>query len=88
MLVHGRPVGLTLAVVASASAAWALPGGWSTRFAFVAGWVAVLGVALVPRSGGGYLVGANAEGYVLLGLGLGLLLLGIVTVRPLRPTDP
>ena len=89
ILTHHRPVGLALGVLASAATAWALPGGWSLRFSFVAGWVAVLGYVLVPRAGGGFLVGSDAPGYLLLGFGLALMLFGIVTVRPLRPpTDP
>ncbi len=87
MLAHGRTAGLLLAVVATASCALAIPGGWTARFAFVAGWVAVLAVALLPRDGGGYLVGSDARGYTLLALGLALLLFGIVTVRPLRPDE-
>lgn len=65
--------------------AWALPGGWSSRFAFTTGWVLVLAYALVPRSGGGYLIGSDVRGYTLLGFGLLLMVVGIATVRPLRP---
>lgn len=85
VLTHGRTVGLVLAIVATASVAIALPGGWWWRFAFTAGWEAVLAYALVPRDAGGYLIGADTRGYVLLGLGMVLMLYGIVTVRPLRP---
>lgn len=85
---HGRTPGLLLAVVATGATAYALPGGWGTRFAFTVGWVAVLAYALVPRPEGDYLISADAQGYVLLGLGLVLLLFGIVTLRPLRPQDP
>ena len=72
-------------VFASSAAAYALPGGWSLRFAFTAGWAAVLAYVLVPRDGGGYLIGSDPPGYVLLGFGLVLMLFGIITVRPLRP---
>lgn len=88
MLTHGRPLGLALGLVATTLGAYALPGGWSLRFAFTTSWVAVLGVALLPRSGGGYLVAADLAGYTLLGYGLVLLIAGIVTVRPLRPPPP
>ena len=79
---HARTPGLLLAVVASASAAWVLPGAWSGRFAFAVGWSAVLLYALKPRGEGDYLIAADLHGYVLLGFGLFLLLLGIGTVRP------
>lgn len=85
VLTHDRTVGLVLGLVASAAATWALPGGWSLRFAFTTGWALLLAYTLAPRPGGGYLVAADASGYVLLGYGLAQLLLGIVTVRPLRP---
>jgi hypothetical protein len=85
VFVHQRLPGLLLGLVATAAVTWALPGGWTWRFPFAAGWVAFLGYALLPRSGGGYLVASDLGGYVLLGSGLLLLVIGIVTVRPLRP---
>ncbi len=88
MVSHARTPGLLLALVATVAAAWALPGGWSTRFAFVTGWVGALAYTLVPRPEGDYLVSSDVHGYVLLGFGLALLLFGIVTVRPLRHDDP
>jgi hypothetical protein len=88
VVTHGRTVGLVLGIVATAAVAVALPGGWTWRFAFTAGWVLFLGYALLPRSGGGYLVSSDTRGYVVLVGGLLLLLVGIVTVRPLRPTSP
>jgi hypothetical protein len=88
VLTHGRPDGLALGVLASAATAWALPGGWTTRFAFTTGWIAVLAYALVPRGAGGYLIGSDPRGYLLLGFGLALMLVGIITVRPLRPRRP
>ncbi len=87
MVSHGRTTGLVLGVVATAAAAYALPGGWGTRFAFTAGWVAALAYTLVPRPEGDYLISADLNGYLLLGFGLALLLFAIVTVRPLRPHD-
>ncbi|MDO9456209.1 hypothetical protein [Nocardioides sp.] len=85
VLTHGRPTGLVLGLVASAAGAYALRGGWSLRFSFTTGWVAVLAYALLPRASGGYLIGSDARGYTLLVFGLVLMLFGIVTVRPLRP---
>lgn len=84
ILTHADPVGLPLGLLASAATAWALPGGWSLRLAFTAGWIAVLAYVLVPRGAGGFLIGADVPGYLLLGFGLVLMLFGIVTVRPLR----
>lgn len=84
VLTHGRTPGLVLGLVASVAVAWALPGGWWTRFAFTTGWVVALGYALLPRGSGGYLVGSDLRGYLLLGTGLVLMLVGIATLRPLR----
>lgn len=83
--VHGRVVGLLLALAATALAATALPGGWGTRFAFVLGWVAVVAYATQPRAEGDYVIGADPSGYLLLGFTLVLLIAALVTVRPLRP---
>lgn len=88
VLTHGRPLGLALGLVATSLGAYALPGGWSLRFAFTTSWIAMLGVTLLPRSGGGYLIASDLEGYTLLGFGLVLMIVGIVTVRPLRPPPP
>ncbi len=44
----------------------ALPGRWWGRLAFAVGWVAVVGLASVPRAEGDYLVGGDAAGYTLL----------------------
>jgi hypothetical protein len=85
VFVHQRLPGLVLGLLATAAVTWALPGGWTWRFPFAAGWVAFLGYALLPRAGGGYLVASDVRGYVLLGFGLLVLVIGIVTVRPLRP---
>lgn len=87
VLTHGRTVGLVLGLLASSAASWALPGGWSLRFAFTTGWVAVLAYALVPRGAGGYLIGSDPRGYALLGFGLALMLFGIVTAGPSRPVE-
>jgi hypothetical protein len=84
VVTHGRTTGLVLGVVASLSAAWVLPGGWTWRFSFAAGWALVLAYALVPRAAGGYLIGSDVRGYLLLATGLVLVLAGIATVRPLR----
>ena len=82
ILTHARAVGLALGVVASLSACLALPSGWRTRLAFVVGWDLMLGYVLIPRPEGDYLISGDARGYTLLGLGLVLLLIAIVTLGP------
>ena len=87
--VHGRTFGLVLALLATAAAAHALPGGWSTRGAFGLGWCGLVAVALRTRPEGDYLIGANGAGYVLLSFTILLLLYCIVTLRPgPADTDP
>ncbi len=86
MVSHGRTTGLVLGVVATAAAAYALPGGWGTR-SRSRGLGRRLAYTLVPRPEGDYLISADLNGYLLLGFGLALLLFAIVTVRPLRPHD-
>ena len=73
-MVHQRWWGLALAVAALAAAVVALPAGWWTRLPFALGFVAVLGLAMVPRGEGDYLVPGNARGYLLLAAGFVLVL--------------
>ena len=56
-------------MAAVAAAVVALPRGWWTRLPFALGFVAVLGLAMVPRGEGDYLVPGNARGYLLLAVG-------------------
>ena len=85
VMVHQRWWGLLLAVAAVAAAAVALPPGWSTRLPFAFGFVAVLGLAMVPRSEGDYLVPGNARGYLLLAVGFVLVLTAVASLpRPQR----
>jgi hypothetical protein len=77
---------LALGVVASAVAVHALPGGW-LRFGFVAGWLAVLAVALLGRPEGDWVIVADWHGYTLLGTGLVLLMYAVATV-PRRAPKP
>lgn len=87
VMVHQRWWGLTLAVAAVAAATVALPAGWWTRLPFALGFVVVLGVAMVPRGEGDYLIPGNARGYVLLGVGFVLMLTAVSTLpRPVRAT--
>ena len=87
VMVHQRWWGLALAVAAVAAATVALPAGWWTRLPFALGFVVVLGLAMVPRGEGDYLIPANTRGYVLLGVGFVLMLTAVSTLpRPVRPT--
>lgn len=81
--VHQRWWGLALVVAAVTATVLALPRGWSTRLAFVVGFVTLLGVALTPRGEGDYLVPGNARGYALLGVGVLAVLIAVATLpRP------
>jgi hypothetical protein len=86
--VHELTWGLPLAAAATVVAAYALPPGWTTRLAFVAGWVAVVGWLALPRPEGDYLISQDWQGYLVLGLGMLLLVVGLATLpRPSRRTD-
>jgi hypothetical protein len=85
VMVHQRWWGIALAVAAVAAAAVALPAGWWTRLPFALGFVVVLGLGMVPRGEGDYLIPGNARGYVLLALGFVLVLTAVATLpRPER----
>ena len=84
--VHELSWGLPLGVAATAVTVYALPPGWSTRLAFVVGWVAIVGWLTVPRPEGDYLISQDWPGYTVLVLGLVILVAGIATLpRPRRP---
>ena len=68
-----------LAVAGPVAAVLALPPGWP-RSGFGLGWVGVLMVALLGRPEGDYVVTSTVRGYTLLGTGLVLLMLVIVTL--------
>lgn len=80
---HGLWWGLLLGVAAGLAAAVALPRG-GTRVGYAVGWLAVVARAAVPRPAGSFLVGGNLPGYVMLGLALALLVLGVGTLQPRR----
>lgn len=77
--VHALWWGLPLAVTATVITAYAAPGGWSARLPFVLGWAAIVGLLSVPRAGGGFLVAADVNGYVLIGFGVSVLVAAFVT---------
>jgi hypothetical protein len=85
--VHQRWWSLALVVAAVTTTVLTLPRGWWTRLPFAVGFVALLGLAMTPRSEGDYLVPGNARGYVLLGVGVLAVLIAVATLpRPGRPT--
>lgn len=84
--VHELVWGLVLAVAATAVTVLALPPGWWSRLAFVVGWVAIVGWLTLPRAEGDYLISQDWQGYVVLGFGLLLLVLGLATLP--RPGGP
>lgn len=80
---HTISWGIVLGFAATAVAAYALPPGWWTRLAFVAGWVGMVGWLAMPRSEGDYLLSSNLSGYAVLGFGLVLLVFGVASLpRP------
>jgi hypothetical protein len=75
---------LALAVAAPLATALASAAGLP-RVAFVAGWFALLTVAVLGRPEGDYAIRSSARGYALLGGGLFLLMLAVATIRrPVR----
>ena len=81
---HQRWWGLPLAIVATATTAYALASGWWARMPFAFGWVAIVGYLAFPRDEGDYAIAADAPGYVLLGFAVALLVAATVTLQPLR----
>lgn len=87
--VHELAWGFALAVAATALTTYAVPAGWSTRFAFVAGWVGTVGWLSLPRPEGDYLVSRDWQGYLVLGLGMVLIVVALATLpRPRRVRTP
>ncbi|MDP2772511.1 MAG: DUF6113 family protein [Nocardioides sp.] len=76
--------GLLLGALASAATVYALPGGWWLRAAFGVGWAAMVGYLSVPRPEGDYVISADANGYLLLGFAVTLLVVSLATLP--RPT--
>ncbi|GAA4697722.1 hypothetical protein [Nocardioides conyzicola] len=83
--VHELVWGFVLALAATAVTVFALPPGWWSRLAFVAGWVVMVGWLTVPRAEGDYLISQDWQGYGVLGFGMVLLVVGLATLpRPGR----
>jgi hypothetical protein len=65
--VHQRWWGLLLALAATFSGHGVLPARWWGRLMFAAGWAGMIGYVTMPSPGEGFLIGADAKGYALLG---------------------
>jgi hypothetical protein len=87
VVLHPYWWGFLLGAGATAALLVTLPGGWWRRLPFAAGWFAVAAVLAVERPEGDYLVRSSAEGYLLLGASVVVLLGGIVGLRDHRPPD-
>ncbi len=87
-VVHGRSLGLELALVATFAAVLALPPGWWSRLPFAAGWLGIVFYFSHPRPEGDYLVASNTDGYVLLATGMVVVAFSIITLRPTSPQRP
>lgn len=86
--VHQLSWALGLAVAATALTAYAVPAGWWSRLAFALGWVAMVGWLAMPRPEGDYLISQDWQGYLVLGLGMLLLVVGVATLPRPRPATP
>lgn len=79
--VHRTFPGLVLAAGSAMAALWALR-QWRTRLAgwFAVGWLAALGVALAGRSEGDLAVSGDTFGYLLVGTGFAVLVVGVASL--------
>jgi hypothetical protein len=87
--VHDLVWGFVLAIAATATTTLALPAGWWSRLAFVAGWVGMVGWLTIPRAEGDYLISQDWQGYAVLGVAVVLPIVALGTLpRPTRrPPD-
>ena len=77
---------LLLALAAPLALAFAVPGGL-LRLSYVAGWFALLLLAVLGRPEGDYAIRSGTRGYALLLGGMVLLALAVATIRrPVRPS--
>jgi hypothetical protein len=83
------PLGLLVALATTYAVPWWLLRSRHPRTAasYVVGWLVVLGVVVVGRPEGDYLLGSDLEGYALLLGGLGLIVVAIVSVTGRRSSD-
>jgi hypothetical protein len=76
--VHTWWWGLGLGLATTAALLAVLPRGWG-RLPFGLAWVGVVWMAMTPRPEGDYAIGADAQGYLVIGAGLVLIVVAIVT---------
>lgn len=86
-LVLGQPVGLLLGLATTFAVAWALRSSPWPRLmtTYAAGWVVLLGLAAVGRPEGDLIVVADTEGYALIGGGLVLAMVAVLTLAASHP---
>ncbi|CAN5148099.1 MAG: hypothetical protein ACSLEW_04620 [Nocardioides sp.] len=86
-LVHPISGPLALAVAATLASCWACPPGW-VRMSYALTWIVPVGFFMVPRPDGGYLIGSDGPGYLLVALGMVVISVAVVTIprrrQPLR----
>jgi hypothetical protein len=75
------PLGLLLALVSSLGVPWWLlrSGSPRTAVSYVVGWLLLLGLAVIGRPEGDYVLAADVRGYGLLGGGFVLVAFGVVS---------
>ena len=84
------PLGLLLAVVTTYAVPWWLLRSTRPRTAatYVAGWLVVFGFVVTGRPEGDYAVAQDAQGLTLMLAGLGLVVVGVVSLTRTRPSGP
>ncbi|MDZ5621804.1 hypothetical protein SFC88_13240 [Nocardioides sp. HM23] len=85
---HAYWWGLLVGFLTTVALLVAIPGGWWRRLPFALGWSAAVVVLTVQRPEGDYLVEQSANGYLLLGAGVGVLLGGVVGLRHHAAPEP
>lgn len=71
---------LGLAVATTLVLLRALTPGWWSRLSFGIGWVLVVAMTVSPRDEGDYLVSGDAQGYLLVGLAVVVLVVSLGTL--------
>jgi hypothetical protein len=88
VLVHRSvfPLGLLLAVATTFAVPWWLLGSARPRTAasYVVGWLVVLALVVAGRPEGDYALSSDVEGYAMLGAGLLLVVVGVVSIAGRR----
>lgn len=89
VMVHQTWWSLALAVASTLAVLVAAPPGLWTRVPFAVGNAAMVGLASMPRPEGDYLLGADLEGYTVLGTAVAVILVSLATLRGPRrsPAD-